>query len=182
MRAGPWEPVLKPPYRHLVDPEAPAQRNGSIRLLLLLVLPVSSPRKRTRGPPLDSLPVLLWFELPVFTLEIIDAGLRTIQLILKIFHLPAELLMPRIQLLMPRIQIFVVGLKVAQACPDAFHSLCEVIRYVHLGHTVTSLSCSPVGVQVLGSFTKGVYHIQLIKIVNTLNNSITYRCVSCMHI
>ena len=97
MRAGPWETVLKPPHRHLVESEAPAQRNGSIRLQSLLALPVSAPRKRTRGPPLDSLPVLLWFfKLAVFALEIIDAGVRNRQLTLKIFHLPAELLMHRI--------------------------------------------------------------------------------------
>src|SRR5215204_2333068 len=112
VRAGPWEPVLKPPCRQLVESEAPAQRNLSIRLQSLLGLPVSAPRKRRRGPLLDSLPVLLWFfKLPVFALEIIDAGLRTNQLSLKIFHLLAELLMARIQLLMPRIQIFVVGFK-----------------------------------------------------------------------
>src|SRR5215211_2754044 len=94
---------------------------------------------------------LLWFELPVFALEIIDAGVRVRQLTLKIFHFLAELLIPRLQILMPRIQIFVVGFKVAQAFTDAFHPLCEVIRYVLLGHTVTSLSlASPVGVQVLG--------------------------------
>jgi hypothetical protein len=97
MRAGPWEPVLKHPYRHLVESEAPAQRNGSIRLQSLLGLPVSTPRKRTRGSPLDSLPVLLWFfKLAVFAPEIIDAGVRDRQLTLKIFYLPAELLMPRI--------------------------------------------------------------------------------------
>jgi hypothetical protein len=93
LRAGPWETVLKPPYRHLVEFEAPAQRNGSIRLLLLLVRPVSGSRKRTRGPPLDSLPVLLWFfKLPGFALEIIDAGLCIRQLTLKIFHFLADLL------------------------------------------------------------------------------------------
>src|SRR5215203_3583532 len=144
MRAGVWETILKTPYPHLVEPEAPAQRNGSIRLLSLLVLPVSPPSKRTRGTPLDSLPVLLWFfKLLDFTLEIIDAGVRNRQLTLKIFHFLAELLIARIQLLMPRIQIFVVGFKVAQAFPDAFHPVCEVIRYVLLGHTVTSLSCAP---------------------------------------
>ena len=89
-----WETVLKLPYRHLVEPEASAQRNGSIRLQSLLVLPVSSLRKRTRGPPLDSLPVLLWFfKLAVFALEVIDAGVRNRQLTLKIFHFLAELLM-----------------------------------------------------------------------------------------
>ena len=94
MRAGLWEPVLKPPCRQLVESEASAQRNGSIRLQSLLGLPVSAPRKRTRGPPLDSLVVLLWFfKLPVFALEIIDAGLRTIQPSLKIFYFLAELLM-----------------------------------------------------------------------------------------
>src|SRR5215216_6019172 len=135
VRAGPWETVLKPPYRHLVEPEAPAKRNVSLRLQSLLALTVSSPRKRTRGPHLDSLPILLWFfKLAVFALEVIDAGLRIRQLTLKIFHLPAELLIPRIQLLMPRIQIFVVGFEVAQAFTDAFHPLCEVIRYVLLGH------------------------------------------------
>src|SRR5215204_7599474 len=144
VRAGPWEPVLKPPCRQLVESEASAQRNGSIWLQSLLNLPVSAPRKRTRGPPLDSLPVLLWFfKLAVFALEVIDAGVRIRQLTLKIFHLPAELLMPRLQILMPRIQIFVVGFKVAQAFPDAFHPLCEVIRYVLLGHTLTSLSLAP---------------------------------------
>src|SRR5215211_2088048 len=125
-----------------------------IRLRSLLGLPVSAPRKRTRGPPLDSLPVLLWFfKLPVFALEIIDAGVRNRQLTLVIFHLPAELLMPRIQLLMPRIQIFVVGFKVAQALPDAFHPLCEVIRYVLLGHSVTSLSSAP----CWGATTRFIY-------------------------
>src|SRR5215218_1014150 len=184
MRAGPWEPVLKHPYRHLVESEAPAQRNGSIRLQSLLGLPVSTPRKRTRGSPLDSLPVLLWFfKLAVFAPEIIDAGVRDRQLTLKIFHLPAELLMARLQILMPRIQIFVVGFKVAQAFTDTFHPVCEVIRYVLLGHTVTSLSLAPpVGVQVLVSLTKRVYHIQLIKATITLNTFITYRCVSCMHV
>src|SRR5918994_3623495 len=109
----------------------------------LLALSVSAPRKCTRGPPLDSLPVLLWFfKLAVFALEIVDAGARNRQLTLKIFHLPAELLMPRLQILMPGIKIFVVGFKVAQAFPDAFHPVCEVIRYVLLGHTVTSLYCA----------------------------------------
>src|SRR5215208_323491 len=134
---GPWETVLKPPYHHLVESEASAQPNGSIRLQSLLGLPVSTPRKRTRGSPLDSLPVLLWFfKLAVFAPEIIDAGVRDRQLTLKIFHLPAELLMPRLQ-------IFILGFKVAQACPDAFHPICEVIRYVLLGHTITSPSCAP---------------------------------------
>jgi hypothetical protein len=141
---GPWETVLKPPYPHLVEPEASAQRNGSIRLQFLLVLPVSAPRKRARGPPLDSLPVLLWFfKLPVFALEIVDAGVRNRQLTLKIFHLLAELLMARLQILMPGIKIFVVGFKVAQAFTDAFHPVCEVICYVLLGHSETSLSCAP---------------------------------------
>jgi hypothetical protein len=85
------------PHRHLDGPEASAQRNGSIRLQSLLGLPVSAPRKRTRGPHRDSLPVLLWFfELAVFALKVIDAGVRNRQLTLKIFHLPAELLMHRI--------------------------------------------------------------------------------------
>jgi hypothetical protein len=104
-------------------------------------------------------PFSLWFELPDFALEIIDTGVRIRLLTLKIFDFLAELLMPRIQ-------IFVVGLKVTQAflevltiglmhlvlqhLLDAFHPLCEVIRYVLLGHTVTSLSLAPtVGVQVL---------------------------------
>jgi hypothetical protein len=95
-----WEPVLKTPYRHLVEPEASAQRNVSIRLQSLLELPVSSPRKRTRGPPLDSLPVLLWFfKLAVFALEIIDTGVRIRQLSLKHIHFLAKLLMLRIQFL-----------------------------------------------------------------------------------
>ncbi|CAA9375741.1 MAG: hypothetical protein AVDCRST_MAG93-8795 [uncultured Chloroflexia bacterium] len=34
--------VLKPPHRHLVEPEASAQRNGSTRLQLLLGLPFCS--------------------------------------------------------------------------------------------------------------------------------------------
>jgi hypothetical protein len=94
---GPWETVLKPPYHHLVESEASAQPNGSIRLQSLLGLPVSAPRKRTRGLLLDSLPVLLWFfKLAVFALEVIDARVRNRQLTLKIFYLPAELLMPRI--------------------------------------------------------------------------------------
>jgi hypothetical protein len=96
--AGPWEPVLKPPYPHLLESEASAQRKGSIRLQLLLALPVSAPRQRTRGSPLDSHPVLLWFfKLLDFALEIIDAGVRNRQLTLKIFHFLAELLMLRIQ-------------------------------------------------------------------------------------
>jgi hypothetical protein len=57
-----------------------------------------------------------------------------------------------------------------------------VIRYVLVGHTVTSLSCAPVGVQVLGSIAKGVYHIQLIKATITLNTFIVYRCISSMQI
>src|SRR5215204_1609060 len=154
VEGGPGETVLKPPYPHLVEPEASAQRNGSIRLLSLLALPVSAPRKRTRGPPLDFLPILLWFfKLAVFALEIIDAGVRDRQLTLKIFHFLAELLIPRIQILMPRIQIFVVGFEVAQAFTDAFHPLCEVIRYVLLGHTVTSLSCA----RCLGASTRFIY-------------------------
>src|SRR5215203_5592229 len=164
LRARLWETVLKPPYRHLDEPESPALRNVSIRLQSPLVLPVSAPRKRTRGPPLDSLPVLLWFfKLPVFTLEIIDAGVRIRQLTLVIFHFLAELLITRIQLLMPRIQIFVVGFKVAQAFTDAFHPVCEVIRYVLLGHTVTSLSCAPCWGARTSFITKRVYRIQLIK-------------------
>ena len=107
---------------------------------------MSAPRKRTRGPPLDFLPVLLWFfKLPGFALEIIDAGLRIRQLTLKNFHFLAELLMLRIQLLQllqRGFQLLVVGLKVAQAFTDAFHPVCEVIRYVLLGHTVISLSCA----------------------------------------
>jgi hypothetical protein len=160
---GPWETVLKMPHPHLVEPEASAERNGSIRLQSLLVLPVCAPRKRTRGPLLDSLVVLLWFfKLAVFALEIIDAGVRIRQLTLKHIHFLAELLMHRIQLLMPGIKIFVVGFKVAQPLLevltvhlihllldlllrllDAFHPLCEVIHYVLLGHTLTSLSCAP---------------------------------------
>jgi hypothetical protein len=141
------------PHRHLGEPEASAQRNDSIRLQSLLALPVSALRKRTRGPPLDSLPVLLWFELLVFALEVIDAGVGDRQLTLKIFHLAAELLMARIQLLMPRIQILVIGLKVAQAFTDAFHPVCEVIHYVLLGHTLTSLSCAP----CWGALTRLIY-------------------------
>jgi len=88
------------PHRYLDGPEAFAQRNGSIRPQSLLTLPVSAPTKRTRGPPLDSLPVLLWFfKLAVFALEVIDAGVRNRQLTLKVFHLPAELIMLRIQFL-----------------------------------------------------------------------------------
>jgi hypothetical protein len=98
--AGPWETLLKTPYRHLVEPEAPAQRKVSIRLQSLLGLPVAAPTKRTRGPPLDSLPVLLWFfKLQDFDLEIIDAGLRIRQLTLKNFPFLAELLKLRIQFL-----------------------------------------------------------------------------------
>ena len=92
MRAGPWETVLKPPYRHLVEPEAPhsvTAQSGYNR---------SSPylwplQESARGAPLDSLPVLLWFELPDFALEIIDAGLCIRQLTIVIFHFLAELLM-----------------------------------------------------------------------------------------
>jgi hypothetical protein len=40
----------------------------------------------------------------------------------------------------------------------------------------------PVGVQVLGSIAKRVYHIQLIKAAIILNNSITYRCIRFMYI
>jgi hypothetical protein len=66
----------------------------------LLALSISAPRKRTRGPPLDSLVVLLWFfKLPDFDLEIIDAGLRIRQLTLKLIHFLAELLKLRIQVL-----------------------------------------------------------------------------------
>ena len=84
--------------RYVAEPEASAQRNGSIRLQSLIDLPVSSPRKRTRGPPLDALPVLLWFfKLADFALEIIDAGVRIRQLTLKLIHFLAELLMFRIQ-------------------------------------------------------------------------------------
>ena len=50
------------------------------------------------------------------------------------------------------------------------------------GHIYLSFLRPPVGVQVLGSIAKRVYHIQIIKAVITLNNYITYRCVSCMHI
>src|SRR5215218_7468732 len=85
----------------------PPSLTALIRLQSLLGLPVSAPRKRTRGPPLDSLPVLLWFfKLQGFALEIIDAGLRTIQPSLKIFHFVAELLMLRIQFL----QVLTIGL------------------------------------------------------------------------
>ena len=86
-----WETVLKTPYRHLVEPEAPAQRNGSIRLQSLLVLPVSAPRKLSRGTPLDSLPVLLWFELPVFALEIIDLACHVCQITLELSHVLVDL-------------------------------------------------------------------------------------------
>src|SRR5215207_11352712 len=79
--------------------------------------------ERSQGAP-QPLLAPLWFELPDFALEIIDAGLRIRQLTLVIFHFLAELLMPRIQLLMPRIQVFVVGFKVA-------HPLLEVLT-IHL--------------------------------------------------
>ena len=46
----------------------------------------------SRSAPLGPLPVLLWFELPVFALEIIDAGLCIRQLTLVIFHFLADLL------------------------------------------------------------------------------------------
>src|SRR5918993_2463494 len=141
MRAGPWETVLKIPYRHLGEslkvPPSPTSQSGYNGCSASLSAP-----ERSQGAP-QPLLAPLWFELPDFALEIIDAGVRNRQLTLKIFHLPAELLMHRIQLLMPRIQIFVVGFKVAQAFTDAFHPLCEVIRYVLLGHSVTSLSCAP---------------------------------------
>src|SRR5215204_166093 len=42
LRAGVWGTVLKPPYRHLGEPEAPTQRNVSIRLQSLLSLPFCS--------------------------------------------------------------------------------------------------------------------------------------------
>jgi hypothetical protein len=54
--------------------------------------------ERSQGTP-QPLLAPLWFELPGFALEIIDAGVRIRQLTLKIFHFLAELLMLRIQLL-----------------------------------------------------------------------------------
>src|SRR5215211_6809667 len=101
---GRVETVFKTPYRHLDEPEAPTQPNVSIRLQSLLDLPFCSGALAMCAP--QPLLAPLWFELPDFALEIIDAGLCIRQLTLVIFHFVAELLMPRIQLLMPRIQIF----------------------------------------------------------------------------
>jgi hypothetical protein len=51
-----------------------------------------------------------------------------------------------------------------------------------LGIPLPHFLAPPVGVEVLASFTKGVYHIQLIKAIFTLNNSIAYRCIRFMYI
>jgi hypothetical protein len=101
MKAGLWKTVLKPPYRHLVVSDASAQRNVSIRLQSLCSAYLCPLRESAHeAPPLDSLPVLLWFfELPDFALEVIDAGVRNRQLTLKNFHFVTELLMLRIQVL-----------------------------------------------------------------------------------
>ena len=107
---GPGETVLKTPYPHLGEPEASAQRNGSIRLQSLLALPVSAPRKLTRGTPLDSLPVLLWFELPVFALEIIDLASHVRHLILQIFHVLVDLLQLEQHVTRPLLEGIAIGL------------------------------------------------------------------------
>src|SRR5215217_9435271 len=129
-------------------PPSVTSRSGYNRCSASLSAP-----ERSQGAP-QPLLAPLWFELAVFALEIIDAGICIRQLTLKHIHFLAELLMPRIQLLMPRIQIFVVGFKVVQAFTDAFHPVCEVIRYVVLGHTLTSLSLAP---SCWGASTRLIY-------------------------
>jgi hypothetical protein len=91
-----WETVLKPPYLHLVEPEASAQLtspSGYNRCSASLSAP-----ERSQDAP-QPLIAPLWFELPDFALQIIDAGLRTIQPSLKIFYFLAELLKLRIHFL-----------------------------------------------------------------------------------
>src|SRR5918993_6063361 len=97
MRAGPWETVLKIPYRHLGEslkvPPSPTSQSGYNGCSASL----SAPERSQRAP--QPLLAPLWFELPDFALEIIDAGICIRQLTLVIFHFLTELLMPRIQIL-----------------------------------------------------------------------------------
>src|SRR5215211_740804 len=93
--------AFRTPHRPLGETEAPDPHDihpGARQYSGTLAHHLSSPaRERSRGTPLDSLVVLLWLELPVFALEIIDAGLCIRQLTLVIFHFLADLLQLRIQ-------------------------------------------------------------------------------------
>ena len=129
MRAGLWETVLKPPYVIWLSlklaPSVTAQSGYNRSSPYLCSLQESA-----HGAPLDSLPVLLWFELADFALEIIDAGVIR-QLTIVIFHFLADLLSlnssSAIHILLRGFQLFVGGLKVA-------HPLLEVltIGLIHL--------------------------------------------------
>ena len=82
-------------------PAGPHSRCPSILRHYHLSSPYLYPlRPRSCEVLLNPPPVLLWFfKLPDFALEIIDAGLRIIQLTLKFFYFLAELLMLRIHFL-----------------------------------------------------------------------------------
>ena len=87
--------------RNLGGPEAPTQRNVSIRLQSLLGLPFCSGVLARCS--LNLVPASSY--LAVFALEIIDAGLCIRQLTLVIFHFLAELLMLELPIVQLEIHI-----------------------------------------------------------------------------
>ena len=157
VEGGPGETFSSLHIHHLVEPEAsaqtsligsmPATRCAASSSAYLCPLQESAHLR----PSLDSLLVLLWF----FKLltrsslsEIIDAGSPQ-----PPAH-PPDVLPPSARELSSCFEhqhhsclesrdLCELDFKVAQAFTDAFHPVCEVIRYVLLGHFVTSLSCAP---------------------------------------
>src|SRR5215203_2264303 len=106
MRAGPWETVLKTPYRHLGEPEAPAQRNVSIRLQSLLGLPFCSgalARCSLKHVPVSSY-------LAVFAVEIIDLVFHIRHLILQTSPFLAVLLQLEQHITQPILEVIAIGL------------------------------------------------------------------------
>ena len=71
---------------------------------------MSAPRKRTQGPPLASLPVLLWFELALFALEIFDLVFHLRHLIVQISYVLVDLLHLELQITRPNLDVIAVGL------------------------------------------------------------------------
>ena len=101
--------AFRTPHRPLGETEAPAPHNihpGARRYSGTLAHHLSPlARERSRGTPLDSLVVLLWFELPVFALEIIDLVFRLRHFVLQLLHLGLQLTRPILKLIAIRLVI-----------------------------------------------------------------------------
>jgi hypothetical protein len=136
--------AFRAPHRPLGETEAPAAHNihpgarVSSGTLAHHLSPLA--RERSRSTSLDSLVVLLWFELPVFALEIIDLACHIRQITLELSHVVVDLL--NAPFLKDGTQKFVANVSaVWEGDPTPTVSLCDLVVGWRLSSPDLSRSC-----------------------------------------